>query len=166
MSSTQSVHDVIERDRAGEFESWEDFDDALWIALCTRVNFDSPEAILQFPEAIGVYFATRLLEWEVGNGGFAQAAMNFPGWFELAAKGNQALGKPQLAAFIRSAGKLAADESKNIDAAHKDGLEGAFEYFREGTFDTFDDQLEEIGWECGEDRIKYVRAHRDQFSSL
>ena len=158
MASPQTIHAVIENDRAGKYSDWEDFDDALWTALLPLIDLSSPETIFRLPEAVWVYFATRLLEWEVGNGSFAQAAVNFPEWFEPAAKGNEVLGKPNLASFIRAASQLIDPASQQISDL-QDGSE-------EGPFEVFDDQLEDLGWECGEDRIQHVRSHRDQFSSL
>src|SRR5512134_3828974 len=112
MSKTQSMHDVIEREKNGEFKRWEDFDDAVWGVLCNIVDFDAPDSIVTLPEPVWVYFTTRLLEWEVGNGGFAQAVMNIPDWFELAVKGNEIFGKPHLAAFIRSVAEFSIGERK------------------------------------------------------
>lgn len=166
MAALQSVSEVIENDGAGNYSNWEDFDDALWSALCSLIDFNAPQAILRFPEAVWVYFATRLIEGEVGNGGFAQAVMNFPGWLEIAARGNEVLGKPQLAGMIRSADDLTRNELNRIAAEHKIGGQDAFEYFGDDIFATLDEQLEEIGWECGEERVRYVRTHRDQFASL
>jgi len=166
MPAVQSMRDVIERDKNGEFKRWEDLDDTVWGVLCDIVDFDTPDSIVTYPEPVWVYFTTRYLEWGVGNGGFAQAAMNIPDWFELAAKGNEILGKPQLAALIRSVAEFSISERKQIDTARQGGLESAFEYFREGAFDQFDEQLDEIGWWCDEERVEYVRAHRDQFACL
>jgi hypothetical protein len=161
---SQSFREIIERDQRGEYSGWEDFDDLLWSALCHAV--DSPQTVIKLPEPVWVYYATRLLEGEVGNGGFAQAAMNIPEWFGLAARGNEILGKPELAAFIRGAGKLAWSEAKCLRKARDGGLEDAFAYFREGNFEKFDRRLDEIGWWCDEERIAYVRANREAFIGL
>src|SRR5215813_172118 len=69
----------------------EDLDDAVWLALCEKITAPSDLQRFQFP--VTVYYASRLLQWEVGNGGFAQAAFNVPEWFELAAVGYRFLGK-------------------------------------------------------------------------
>ena len=164
MPESKSVREIVERDQRGEYQDWTRFDDALWGALCRIV--DSPASIDWLPEPVWVYFATRYLEWEVGNGGFAQAAMNIPEWFEPAARGNEILGKPELAALIRDASELAVEESERIQEAYAGGLESAFEYFSEGVFEQFDSQLDEIGWWCDEDRIAYVRENRESFARL
>jgi hypothetical protein len=89
--------------------------------------------------------------------------MNIAEWFEEAAKGYSALGKPQCAELIRRASETAARESSRIRAA-KETIETAFAYFDEGAFDEFDAQLDALGWWAEEVRIDYVRRNRDAFS--
>src|SRR5688572_30630110 len=154
----ESIQAVLDRDTRSEFADWSDFDSALWAAVCELV--DDPHDIARFPEQFQFYYATRMLEWDVGNGGFAQAAMNYPDFFEPAARGYEALGKPKLAAFVREAAKVAEKERPAIDEAREGGLEDAFEYFREGAFDEFDERLEEVGWfKNDDDRLNHVRAN-------
>jgi Domain of unknown function (DUF4375) len=157
-----TIKSVLDRDQQGEYASWEDFDDALWGVVSVYGDIST---IGDLPEPVRVYFATRLVEWDVGNGGFAQAAMNYLAVFEHAAKGFESLGKPDIAALIRAAAKVAEREQANIDEARAGGVEGAVEYFREGdAFDEFDERLGDVGWfENGEARLSYVRAHRDDF---
>jgi hypothetical protein len=156
-----SIRDVLDRDQRGEYDDWSKFDGSLWLALCEFYPTD--EALDHAPEPIRVYYATRLLQWDVGNGGFAQAAMNYPGIFEFAAHGYEVLGKPGLAAFIREAAVLGERERENIDEARA-SLEEAFAYFDEGIFERFDEQLEQIGWfDNDEMRLDYVRANRQTF---
>lgn len=135
--------EAFERERLGTYEKDYEFDDSLWRLACEAVAAD-PE-FKTLPEPLVVYYATRYLEWEVGNGGFAQAAMNIPQLFEVAARGHEILGKPELAAFIREAAILAKSESQRIAEA-RGTLEDAFAYFREGVFDDFDNRLDQIGW--------------------
>jgi uncharacterized protein DUF4375 len=158
----ESIESVLGRDQRGKYARWEDFDDALWGVVSEYADISS---IVDLPEPVRVYFATRLVEWDVGNGGFAQAAMNYLDVFEHVAKGFESLGKPDIAALIRAAAEVAESEQANIDEARAGGVEGAFEYFREGdAFDAFDKRLDEVGWfENGEARLSYVRAHRDDF---
>ncbi len=159
------IESVLDRDQRGEYADWTEFDDELWGVVADAVDIDS---IGELPEPVRVYFATRLVEWDVGNGGFAQAAMNYAGVFEHAALGFLALGKPDIAALIRAAALVAESEKASIDEARDGGVEGAFEYFAESdAFDEFDQRLDEVGWfENGEARLDYVRAHRDDFIKL
>jgi len=161
----ESIESVLDRDQRGEYAEWTDFDDALWGVVSAAVDMYS---IGDLPEPVRVYFATRLLEWDVGNGGFAQAAMNYLDIFEHAAMGFESLDRPAIAALIRAAAEVAESEKANIDEAREGGVEGAFEYFAEGdAFDKFDERLNEVGWfDNGEARLHYVRAHRDDFIKL
>lgn len=155
----KSLDELMNRDAQGELE--DDFDTELWHMLCDRIT--SIESLRAWPEPVRAYYASRLLEWEVGNGGFAQAAMNIPEWFEEAAKGYEVLGKPQCAALIRRASTLAKRETEAISKAGVT-LEKAFEYFDEGHFEEFDNQLDNVGWWSDEDRVDFVRANRAAFS--
>ena len=93
--------------------------------------------------------------------------MNIAEWFEPAAMGYELLGKSELADFVRNAAKLAKSEESNIDEARDGGLEDAFEYFREGVFDEFDNRLDEIGWWKNDPlRLDYVRKHREELLAL
>ncbi len=158
----ESIESVLRRDQHGDYADWTDFDDALWGVVAPSIHVDSLDDL---PEPVRVYFATRLVEWDVCNGGFAQAAMNYLGVFEHAAAEFESLGKPAIAALIREAAVVAESEKSNIDEAREGGVEGAFEYFAEsGAFDEFDNRLDEVGWhDNGEGRLDYVRAHRDEF---
>lgn len=160
-----TFREVFDREARGEFKEWSNFDDALWGAACAML--DGQPAVDDLPDSLLVHYATRLLEWDVGNGGFAQAAMNIPEWFETAAKGYEILGKAELAAFVREAAEVAESEESRIDEARAGGLEDAFEYFREGVFDRFDGRLDEVGWWNNDQaRLAYVKEHRDELSAL
>lgn len=155
----ESLDELMKRDELDELE--DDFDTELWRLLCKRIT--TVESLQVWPEPVRAYYASRLLEWEVGNGGFAQAAMNIPEWFEEAAKGYEVLGKPKCAALIREAAEFAVSEAHALSEAGA-SLESAFEYFDEAVFEIFDSQLNKLGWWAEEDRIDFVRANRAAFS--
>lgn len=155
----ESLDELMRRDELDELE--DDFDTELWELLRKRIT--TVESLQAWPEPVRVYYASRLLEWEVGNGGFAQAAMNIPEWFEEAAKGYEVLGKPKCAARIREAAEFAASEADALSEAGV-SLESAFEYFDEAAFENFDSQLDKLGWWAEEDRIDFVRANRTAFN--
>ncbi len=157
MTTASSVfREILERDWQGEYPNPDDLYDALWVAACgLKIPVPTDGQI----DPVTVYFATNVLELQVSNGGFAQAAMNVPEWFETAARSYELLDRPKLAAFVREAAEVERLERKRIDAARAGGLEDAFAYFREETFHTFDDRLEEVGWwENDELRLAYVRT--------
>lgn len=79
-----SLAELLEHDSKPPLESGE-FDDNVWMLLGEII--ESVDALDNVPHPVALYFASRYLEWEVGNGGFAQAAYNIPDWFEAAAIG-------------------------------------------------------------------------------
>ncbi|MEW6213557.1 MAG: DUF4375 domain-containing protein [Acidobacteriota bacterium] len=155
-----SIREFIDRDAREPMDNAQ-FDDALWLALCERVS--DPESLGALPHEVGVYYATRLVEWDVGNGGFAQATMNYPEWFDLAAAGFEELGKPAVASLIREAKALVSLEAENMAKAREGGLEGVFDYFKENAFDSLNERIEEVDFWSDDTRVAYVRQHRDAF---
>jgi hypothetical protein len=161
MADQPTLKELMEADAKGEVSD-EDFDTWLWLILCERIA--SVQDLAKWPEPVQTYFASRNLQWEVGNGGFAQAAMNIPEWFQEAAKGYERLGKPRCAALIQDAMRILESERSRLTAAGAT-LEKAFEYFDDSPFDSIDDRLDEVGWWSDKDRIDYVRNHRAAFDA-
>ena len=60
-----TVDALLDHDEASPLE-WGTFDDELWLLLSDRIV--DPAELESFPHAVGVYLASRWLEWEVGNG--------------------------------------------------------------------------------------------------
>src|SRR5215813_1372116 len=102
-----NIDALLDQDEASPLERGT-FDDALWVLLSGRIT--DPSQLDNYPHPVGVYLASRWLQWEVGNGGFAQAAYNIPEWFEMAAIGYAALGKPKAVALIKEALRMLSSE--------------------------------------------------------
>src|SRR5262245_2783591 len=81
-----------------------EFDDALWILLQDKIF--SVEDASSFPRPVILYFASRYVQWDVGNGGFAQATFNVPEWFELALEWYRLMGKASSASLLEEAIRL------------------------------------------------------------
>ena len=90
--------EILEQDETSPLND-DELDHRLWLVLFERIS--TPKDLHQFRQPVAVYYASRLMQFEVGNGGFAQAAFNIPEWFELAAAAYDSLGK-------NKAGKLSA----------------------------------------------------------
>jgi hypothetical protein len=58
-------------------------DDHVWLRLNSRVDMDSRDVIEALHPLVLAYLATRMFDWEVGNGGLRQYFLNFEGrpWF-------------------------------------------------------------------------------------
>lgn len=158
-----SLSSVIAKDAAGEFTSDAEFDDALWLALCERVS--SAADLADLPEVARNYFASRYVEWEVGNGGFAQAVLNIPDYLEPGALAFEALGKPQVAARIREAVAIVKAEVQALPKVRPGNEPALSDYFLDNAFSRLDEGLEAIGFWSDAHRLSYVRAHRDALAS-
>jgi hypothetical protein len=160
-----TVRQLMEADERSPLKS-ADFDDELWLLLCRRIR--SPAAAADYPEPVIVYFATRYLQWEVGNGGFAQAAYNIPDWFALAETGYRALGKDGSAALIGHAIRLLPGERQELK---RRGLFSAsigrvFEHFQTSPMAALDQRIVEADWYIDEERVAYARRHRESFLAV
>lgn len=138
------------------------FDDELWLFLVRRIN--TPQDAARLPRPVALYYSSRLLQWEVGNGGFAQAAFNVPEWFELAASGYEEIGAPKFAALIREAMSLLPTENRETFNAEEIG--DLFQQFSESRLARLNERLGGIEWEADAKRLQYVRDNRQAFRSV
>jgi len=158
-----SIRAILEKDEKEPMDD-HDLDDAIWLSLCERIS--SPEHLKHFQPQVAVFYASYLMEHEVGNGGFAQAALNIPEWFELAAEAYRALGKSAVASLIM---KVYQQLSKNEEIARKfrSGEIQWEDYFADHSFNVYNKLVYESNeWEITTERIAYVRANREAFKCL
>jgi hypothetical protein len=156
-----NLADILAKDAAGEFTDAQ-FDDALWLALCERVR--CVEDLNELPAPARTYYASRYVEWEVGNGGFAQAVLNVPEYLEPAASAFEVLAKPAVAARIREALSLYRTELASLPVPAPGKEQELSEYFLDNAFEHLDEGLEELGFWSDQERIAYVRARRQEFA--
>jgi hypothetical protein len=157
-----SLTALLVADERGEV-STEKFDDLLWYFMTERGG--PAELPGNSVGPVRHYTASRLMEWEVGNGGFAQAAYNIPEWFEAAAQGYEAIGLPNAAARIREANALVNSGHAEFTRGPEATIEQVFSEFAESELAKFDEGLDSIGWWAIEERITYVRANRSAFAA-
>ena len=161
-----TVDALLDQDEASPLE-WETFDDELWLLLSDRIT--DPSELDDYPHPVGVYLASRWLEWEVGNGGFAQAAYNIPQWFESAAIGYATLGKPKAVALIKEALQMLNPERGTLS---RKGLladttiHEVFRHFSESDMAALDSRIPEDEWWIDEERVAYVRRNREAFLGI
>lgn len=163
MSKAPTIVELMDADEKGELSD-EDFDDALWLLLVDRI--DSPADLARLDRAVFVYFASRIMEWEVGNGGFAQAAYNIPEWFDAAASAYRELGLPDAASLIGEAADImnsGEHRGQKFDAPSIDGL---FRQFAGSKLAKLDDKLDSVGWWADDRRLRHVRGNRASFKEL
>src|SRR4051812_18093017 len=104
-----SVAALMDADERGDLTA-STLDDELWLFLIEHIS--TPEDAGRFAKPVLLYYVTRCVQWEVGNGGFAQAAYDVPEWFELAALGYTEFGLHGFAALIREAMTLLPTENR------------------------------------------------------
>jgi hypothetical protein len=140
----RQVSQVIAADEAAPMRD-ADFDDALWLALSGRVR--SADDLDRLPPGVQMYFATRMVEWEIANGGFEQVFENgVDEYFPSARAGYLLLGDPASAQLLDRAEAVRQDPA---------------------ALDELDQELDGPPWNgvpwSDAARVAYVRTHRDEF---
>jgi Domain of unknown function (DUF4375) len=143
-ASHRQVADVIAADQAKPMHD-SDFDDALWLALSGRIH--SATDLAQYPAGVRMYFATRMVEWEIGNGGFEQVFENGVDEYFPAAKAGYSLLGDEASALLLDQATAARDDDAALSALD-DSLDGP--------------PWNGVPWSDAK-RIAYVRAHRGEF---
>lgn len=160
-----TVTELLDKDEAAPLE-YTQFDDALWDLLCQKIS--SPEDATRFPRPVALYFASRYVQWDVDNGGFAQAAYNVPEWFKLAAEGYRALQLEHSANIIEAAAKVLPKERNELEqkGLFQATIGQVFDHFRSSRMALFDTQINRAEWEADDRRVEYVRNNRDAFRAV
>ena len=134
---------VIAEDRQHPMGAAE-LDDRLWLALVQRIS--SPEDVAQLPATVRAYFCTRLIEWDIANGGLGYAFGASEPYVEFAIAGYRLLGD-QSSADLLAAAKHDFDRARPIAS--------------------FDEALASAPWNGApwgdERRLELIRDHADDF---
>lgn len=145
--------------------SVDDFNDTLWTLLCDIVT--AHDNLNTFPAPVRLYYTGRYIQWQIGNGGFAQAAYNCPELFVHAVEAYTAIGKTKMAQLLSQAIKLLPQEQSELE---QKGLFSAtigdvFAHFKESRMSALDRKLHSVEWEVDEAWAAFARQHRDAFQS-
>jgi Domain of unknown function (DUF4375) len=139
-----------------------ELDDWLWTRLCDVVDA-SAASIGSLPETQRAYFATRLFEWEVMNGGLHQYFFNHPEpeLLDLVLDGYRLLGLEHQATVVRElVAPLAKREASWRDSLRDGTIETFMESYVESALPEFDDRIEEHDAE----RLRFVRSRPYAFA--
>jgi len=161
-----SFQELFESDRKTRLVSWQ-FSEELASLLYARVNAHSDFA--RWPHPAKIYYACYDLVFQVGNGGFAQAAYNVPHLFRLAAEGYELLGLKAHAAHIRKASLALPAEHRAHQAKGLLGLPtigAVFAHFEKSELSSFDSVTEEKDWWLSDNLDDYARKHEADFLVL
>jgi Domain of unknown function (DUF4375) len=162
----ESIAAVMETDVAGSLSD-EEFDRHLGWFLGRLLPL-SPADCASVPEPVVIYWATKLMQYNVFNGGFAHAAYNISEWFEPAAIGFEQFGRLVAADRIRQAAKRSRDEQATVNwlKRRRAEIRAIFSHFRESSLGDLDHGLYEIGWDVTAARIQLARNNRGAFAGL
>jgi Domain of unknown function (DUF4375) len=155
-STALTVQDIAALPDA-ELDGW------LWTRLCHVTGDGSAASIGALPKPQQAYFATRLFEWEVGNGGLHQYFFNNPEpeLLDLVLDGYRLLGLDDQATVVREVIAPLADREGGWRDSLRDGtIETFMASYVESALPEFDDRIEEHDAE----RIRFVRSQPDAFA--
>ncbi|HEX7277278.1 MAG TPA: DUF4375 domain-containing protein [Acidimicrobiales bacterium] len=157
MQTTPLTRQLIAELPDGQLDDW------VWARSISYAFPADHVALVTLPEGVRAYIATRLFEWEVGNGGLHQYFFNHPSsdLLSLVIDGYAFLG-------LEAARRIVAEDVAPIAEREKEWRES----LRDGSDDTFanayaDTELtaldERIEFHDAE-RLRYVRGHPDLFA--
>lgn len=141
-----------------------ELDDRVWARLLSLVDPGDPEALMVLPPGVRAYLATRLFEWEVGNGGLHQYFFNYPSpdLLTLVLDGYSCLGLPDARRVVEELVAPVAEAESAWRESLRDGtIEGFFASYPESRLPSYDDR---IGYH-DDVRVGYLRAHPELFAS-
>ncbi len=128
---------------------------------------DLPE-MDQWPQSVQYFFACYDLNFQVGAGGFAQAAYNVPELFLIAEQAFQFLKRPAAAELCRRANSMLPAELKTHlekGFTEEPSIGDVFEHFDESPMADLDEEIPDEFW-VGVELQQLVRQHRADFESM
>ena len=122
----------------------------------------------QWPESVRLFYACYDINFQVGNGGFAQAAYNVPELLPVAQKAFERFGRKQAADLCRRAVEmLPAELREHLDKGLRDRttIEEVFEHFSESGMAELDAIIPDEFW--ADDALQeLVQRNRKDFESV
>jgi hypothetical protein len=135
-----------------------ELDDLVWLRLNAEVEYGDRELIMALSPERRAYLVTRLLEWEIGNGGLHQFFFNYSHLADLCAEGYRVLGLNGQARKMRRVLRIARRE-KPVREAVTD-WEGFAKSHRRTRLNRYD----RCFMEHDAERIVFIRAHPERFT--
>jgi hypothetical protein len=122
----------------------------------------------EWPESVRLFYACYDINYQVGNGGFAQAAYNVPELLPVAQKAFERFGRNQAADLCRRAISMLPIELQDHFAKGLRGrpsLDDVFKHFSESQMAQLDEDLPQEFW--ADDALQQlVQQHRTDFESV
>jgi len=130
--------------------------------------YERHENFPRWPESVRHFYACYDLNWQVLNGGWAQAAYNVPGLISVAGKAFERFGRPAAAELCRRAlsmlpAEVAAHVAKGFTG--RESLEEVFEHFDDSAMAELDADVTSEFY--ADDKLQeLVELHRSDFESV
>jgi len=150
---------------AAEIESLvdDDLDDRVWLRLSSFVDYHDPAQIAAEDPDVAAYLATRVFEWEVGNGGLHQYFFNFPDPDHLAVvlEGYTHLGLAETRRVVEDVvAPLAQAEAAWRESLRDGSIATFFESYPASSLPAYDHRI----GEHDADRVRLVRSVPEKFA--
>ena len=138
------------------------------VASALYERYEELPEFSRLPDAVRYFFACYDLNFQVGNGGFAQAAYNVPELFPIAMDVFRHFGCPQAAKICEQAidllpAELAEQIRKGLDVT--ESIEEVFEHFNDSEMNQLDDNIPDEFW-ADQKLHQLVENHRDDFLQM
>lgn len=131
--------------------------------------YERHERFAEWPESVRHFYACYDLSYQVGNGGFAQAAYNVPELFEVAQQAFERFGLAEAAAALcqRATAMLPAEVSEYLakGLTDSDSIEDVFAHFDVSALAALDADVPEEFW-VDEQLHELAQKHREDFVSV
>ncbi len=134
-----------------------------WLDDWLRPFCDDPNIYSTLAAPVRHFFAAREVQYQVGNGGFAQAAHNVPGLLNDARDCQIAIGNDGAADLIARAIDLVKQGASQFESKEIGAL---FTEFTESEFTKLDAELDAVNWWSVAERVRYAASHKACFLDL
>ncbi|MEM6468770.1 MAG: hypothetical protein AAF802_04320 [Planctomycetota bacterium] len=119
------------------------------IASALYERYDDLPPIADWPQSVRYFFACYDLNFQVGNGGWAQAAYNVPDLFWIAAEAFDYFKLPAALDLCKTAISMLPEElkeqyTKGLDAT--EDLQDVFDHFDDSVMEQLDEQTPDDFW--------------------
>ena len=121
-----------------------------------------------WPESVRLFYACYDINFQVGNGGFAQAAYNVPELLPVAQKAFEKFGCKQAADLCQRAVLILPEELREHLAKglrETPSLQDVFDHFNDSEMAKLDENLPEEFW-ADDKLLELVQQNRNDFESL
>ncbi len=130
--------------------------------------YERHQQFAEWPESVQLFYATYDINYQVVNGGFAQAAYNVPQLLPIAQKAFERFGREQAAERCERAVLMLSAEIRDHLAKglrNRPSLDDVFEHFNESEMAQLDENLPREFW--ADDALRQlVLQHQIDFESV